>query len=138
MEWSGGIFDFAVPRRRCSPTACNANMYTYVCACTGRYSVKCAADSVKTLGSMSDADFHAASGIDVTSSSDLSLCSAVIEQQLRPILMQSDWEDRKGRFPIHYLFDGMCLDTFLIVSRIEFVVFVFVLVLFLGTFDTRK
>ena len=52
--------------------------------------------------------------------------------------MQSDWEDRKGRFPIHYLFDGMCLDTFLIVSRIEFVVFVFVLVLFLGTFDTRK
>ena len=87
---------------------------------------------------MSDADFHAASGIDVTSSSDLSLCSAVIEQQLRPILMQSDWEDRKGRFPIHYLFDGMCLDTFLIVSRIEFVVFVFVLVLFLGTFDTRK
>ena len=37
----------------------------------------------------------------------------------RPILMQSDWEDRKGRFPIHNLFDEMCLDTFLIVSRIE-------------------
>ena len=36
--------------------------------------------------------------------------------------MQSDWEDRKGRFPIHYVFDGMCLDTFFIVSRIEFVV----------------
>ena len=32
--------------------------------------------------------------------------------------MQSDWKDRKGRFPI-YLFDGMCPDTFLIVSRIE-------------------
>ena len=30
-------------------------------------------------------------------------------------------EDRKSRFPIHYLFDGMCLDTFLVVSRIEFV-----------------
>ena len=40
----------------------------------------------------------------------------------RPTLMQSDWEDRKGRFPIHYVFDGMCLDTFFIVSRIEFVV----------------
>ena len=46
--------------------------------------------------------------------------------------MQSDWKDRKGRFPIHYLFDGMRLDTFLIVSRIEFVVFGFVFVLFLG------
>ena len=34
--------------------------------------------------------------------------------------MHSDWKDRKGRFPIHYLFDGMCLDTFLIVSRIDF------------------
>ena len=32
--------------------------------------------------------------------------------------MQSDWKDRKGRFPI-YLFDRMCPDTFLIVSRIE-------------------
>ena len=38
----------------------------------------------------------------------------------RPILMQSDWEDRKGRHPIHDLFDGMYLGTFLIVSRIEF------------------
>ena len=34
--------------------------------------------------------------------------------------MQSDGKDRKGRFPIHYLFDGMCLNIFLIVSRIEF------------------
>ena len=25
---------------------------------------------------------------------------------LRPILRQSDWEERKGRFPIHNLFDG--------------------------------
>ena len=41
-----------------------------------------------------------------------------------PMLMQSDWEDRKGRFPIHHLLDGMCLDTFRIVRRIEFVVFV--------------
>ena len=46
--------------------------------------------------------------------------------------MQSDWKDRKGRFPIHYLFDGMRLDTFLIVSRIEFVGFVIVFVLLLG------
>ena len=40
--------------------------------------------------------------------------------------MQSDWKDRKGRFPISDpLFDWMCLlDTFLIVSRIQFVVFV--------------
>ena len=52
--------------------------------------------------------------------------------------MQSDWEDRKGRFPINYLFDGMCLDTFLTVSRIEFVVFCFVFVLLLGAFDTRE
>ena len=36
------------------------------------------------------------------------------------------------------LFDGMFLDTFLIVSRIEFVVSVFVFVLFLGAFDTRE
>ena len=43
--------------------------------------------------------------------------------------MQSNWEDRKGRFPIQYLFDGMCLDTFLIVGRFEFVVFVFVFAL---------
>ena len=43
---------------------------------------------------------------------------------------------RKDRFPIHCSFDGMCLDTFLIVSRIEFVVFVFVL--FLGAIDTRE
>ena len=50
--------------------------------------------------------------------------------------MQSDWKDRKGRFAIHYIFDGMCpRDTFLIVSRIEFVVLV-VFVLFLGAFDT--
>ena len=27
--------------------------------------------------------------------------------------MQSDWEDRKGRFPIHCLFDAMSLDTYL-------------------------
>ena len=50
--------------------------------------------------------------------------------------MQSDWKDRKGRFPIHYLFDGMCPDTFLTVSRIEFVVSVLFL-LFLGAFDMR-
>ena len=50
--------------------------------------------------------------------------SSLAVHVLRPILMQSDWEDRKGRFPIHYLFDGMCLDTFLVVYRIEFVVFV--------------
>ena len=42
---------------------------------------------------------------------------------LWPILTQSGWKDRKGRFPIHYIFDGMCLDTFLIVRRIEHVVF---------------
>ena len=41
-------------------------------------------------------------------------------RRLRPILMRLDWKDRKGRFPIHYLVDGTCLDTFLIVSRIEF------------------
>ena len=49
--------------------------------------------------------------------------------------MQSDWKDRKGRFSIHYIFDGMCLDTSLIVGRIELLVFV-VFVLFLGAFDT--
>ena len=47
--------------------------------------------------------------------------------------MQLDWEDRKGRFPTHNVFDGMCLDTFLIVSRIEFVVFA----LFLCSFSGR-
>ena len=52
--------------------------------------------------------------------------------------MQSDWKDREGRLPIHYLFDGMCLDIFLIVSRIEFVVFVFVFVLFMRAFDKRE
>ena len=36
--------------------------------------------------------------------------------------MQSDWKDGKGRFPIHHLLVRMCLDTFLIVSQIEFVV----------------
>ena len=42
---------------------------------------------------------------------------------LTPILTQSNWKDRQGRFSIHYFFDGMCpRDTFLIVSRIEFVV----------------
>ena len=41
----------------------------------------------------------------------------------------------KSRFWIHYIFDGMCLDTFLIVRRIDFVVFVD-FVLFLGAFDT--
>ena len=46
--------------------------------------------------------------------------------------MQSGWEDRKGPFPIHNLFDEMCLDTFLIVSRIEFVVFVLFLCSFWG------
>ena len=46
--------------------------------------------------------------------------------------MQSDWEDRNGRFPIHYLFGGMCLDAFLIVSWIEFVVFVCFRALFGG------
>ena len=48
--------------------------------------------------------------------------------------MQSDWEDRKGRFPIHYLFDGMCLDTFVTVSRIEFVV----VASFVGSFWGRS
>ena len=46
--------------------------------------------------------------------------------------MQSDGKDRKGRFPIHYS-TGCIWDTF--VNWIEFVVFV--LVLFLGAFDTR-
>ena len=46
--------------------------------------------------------------------------------------MQLDWEDRKDRFPIHELFDGMYLDTFLIVSRIEFVVYVLFLCSFWG------
>ena len=46
--------------------------------------------------------------------------------------MQSDWKDREDRFPSHYLFDGMCLDAFLIVSRIEFVSFVSVLCSFWG------
>ena len=32
--------------------------------------------------------------------------------------MQSDWKDGKGRFRIHHLFDGMCLDTFLLVSYV--------------------
>ena len=50
-----------------------------------------------------------------------------------PIIMRSEWEDRKARFPIHNLFDGVCLDTFLIVSRIEFVVFV----MFLRSFSAR-
>ena len=50
--------------------------------------------------------------------------------------MQSDWKDRKCRFPINFLVDGMCLDTFLIVCRIEFAAFVFVL--FLGAVDTRE
>ena len=53
---------------------------------------------------------------------------------VRPIPMQSDWEDRKGRSPMHHFFDGMCLDTFLIVSRIEFVVF---LLFFLCSFWGR-
>ena len=51
--------------------------------------------------------------------------------------MRSHWKNQKGRFSIHYIFDGMCLDTFLIVSRTEFVVFV-VSVLFLVAFDTRE
>ena len=55
--------------------------------------------------------------------------------------MQSDWEDRKGRFPIHDLIDGMCLDTFLKcfinVSRIEIVVFGLFLCSFWGG-DTRE
>ena len=55
-----------------------------------------------------------------------------------PILVQSDWEDRKGRPPIHYLFDRMCLDTFLIVSRIEFVVFVLFLCSFWGRLIRRS
>lgn len=46
--------------------------------------------------------------------------------------MQSGWEDRKSRFVMHHLFNGMCLDTFLVVSRIDFVVFVSVFMLFLG------
>ena len=36
--------------------------------------------------------------------------------------MLSGWKDRKGRFSIYYFLDGMCLDTFVIVSRIQFVV----------------
>ena len=52
--------------------------------------------------------------------------------------MQSDWKDRKGRFPIHFVSDEMCLDIFLIVSRIEFVVFVLFLCFLLGAFDTRR
>ena len=57
---------------------------------------------------------------------------------LGPIIMQSDWEDRNGRFPIHFLFDGVCLDTFNIVSRTEIVVFCSGFVLFLGAFDARE
>ena len=57
---------------------------------------------------------------------------------LRPILIQSDWGDKKGRFPIQFLFDGMCLDAFVIVSRIEFVVIFLVFVLFLWAFGTRE
>ena len=37
---------------------------------------------------------------------------------------------------MHHLFDGMCRDTF-IVSRIEFVVFVFVFVLYLGAGESK-
>ena len=51
--------------------------------------------------------------------------------------MQSDWEDRKGRFPIQNLFDGMCRDTFPIVSRIEIVVFVLFLCSFWGRLIRR-
>ena len=52
----------------------------------------------------------------------MSQCKYTItyDTRLRPIFMQSDGKDRKGRFPIRYLFDGMCLNIFLIVSRIEF------------------
>ena len=46
--------------------------------------------------------------------------------------MQSDWEDRKSRSVFHYLFNGMRLDTFFIVSRIEFAVFVLFLCSFWG------
>ena len=42
-----------------------------------------------------------------------------------PFLTQSDWEDRKRRFPIHYFFGEICLNTFLAVSRIEFAVLFF-------------
>ena len=48
--------------------------------------------------------------------------------------MQSDWKDRKGRHPIHGLFDGMCLDTFLTVGGIEFIVFVLFWCSFSGCF----
>ena len=42
---------------------------------------------------------------------------------LRPVLMRSDWEDRKGRFPIHYpLFYRQDMSAF--DSGIEFVVFI--------------
>ena len=66
--------------------------------------------------------------------------------------MQSDWKDRKDRFPINYLFDGMCyLHSSSVGSsffkklknvsceydRVDRVV-VFVFVLFLGVFDTRR
>ena len=39
-----------------------------------------------------------------------------------------------------YLFDELCLDTFLVVRRIEFLRtgFLFIFVLFLGAFDTRE
>ena len=53
---------------------------------------------------------------------------------LRPIVVQLDWEDRKGPFPTHDFFDGMCPDTFLIVSLIEFVCVFFLLLLLLCSF----
>ena len=51
--------------------------------------------------------------------------------------MPLDWKDRKGRFPIHYQFDGISLDYFPIVGRIELRSrFSLVLVFFLGVADT--
>ena len=44
--------------------------------------------------------------------------------KIRLFLIRSDWKDRKRRLPIHYKLDGVCLNAFPIVSRIESVVFV--------------
>ena len=79
-----------------------------------------------------------------------SLLGAATFVLVRSNIMQSDWKDRKSRFPINYLFDGRCLYTAAVYlpsrqsdlatfecvrSRIEFAVF---FVLFLGVFDTRE
>ena len=65
-----------------------------------------------------------------------STTSMVQEKPLRPTHIQLDWKDRKGPFPIHHVFDGMCVDTIPSLSSAGSSSILFVLLL--GAFDTRE